>query len=163
MAIACVGKHHPEMCAIDRARQFSATVVASAGAISARSGSTLVQLVMDNPGEKVLPGSFAVVRFRLPANSAALRVPADALIFDEHGLRVATVDARNRVAFRQVTIAEDDGESVEIRSGLAAGERVIENPPDGLFDGDRVRIAAARESDGQPELAVSSRPGHTGI
>jgi len=126
-------------------RRFTATVDASAGAVSASSGSTLIQLVMENPGEKVLPGSFAAVRFHLPANKSALRVPADALVFDGHGLRVATVGAGNRVAFRQITIAHDYGDSVAIGSGLVAGERVIDSPPDGLFDGARVRIAAPRK------------------
>ena len=120
---------------------FAATVEASAGAVSASSGSTLVQLVMDNPGEKVLPGSFAIAHFRLAANRNALRVPADALIFDRHGLRVATVGGDDRVMFRHISIAHDYGESVQIASGLVAGDRVIDSPPDGLFDGDRVRVA----------------------
>lgn len=124
---------------------FAATVEASAGAVSASSGSTLVQLVMDNPGEKVLPGSFAIARFQLSANREAPRVPADALIFDRHGLRVATVGRDNRVVFRHVSIAHDYGDSVQIGSGLAPGERVIDSPPDGLFDGDRVRVAARRK------------------
>lgn len=122
-------------------RTFAATVEASAGAVSASSGSTLVQLVMDNPGEKVLPGSFAIAHFQLSANRDALRVPADALIFDRHGLRVATVGRDSRVVFRHVSIAHDYGDSVQIGSGLVAGDRVIDSPPDGLFDGDRVRVA----------------------
>lgn len=125
-----------------RGHPFAATVAASAGAVSASSGSTLVQLVMDNPGEKVLPGSFAIAHFQLSANRNALRVPADALIFDRHGLRVATVGRDDRVMFRHISIAHDYGESVQIESGLVAGDRVIDSPPDGLFDGDRVRVAA---------------------
>jgi RND family efflux transporter MFP subunit len=124
---------------------FTATVEASAGAVSASSGSTLVQLVTDNPGEKLLPGSFAVAHFQLSANRHALRVPADALIFDRHGLRVATVGTNNRVVFRHISIAHDYGDSVQIASGLVAGDRVIASPPDGLFDGDLVRVAARRK------------------
>ncbi len=126
-------------------RSFAATVEASAGAVSASSGSTLVQLVMDNPGEKLLPGSFAIAHFQLSANRDSLRVPADALIFDRHGLRVATVGRDSRVVFRHVSIAHDYGDSVQIGSGLVAGDRVIDSPPDGLFDGDRVRVAAHRK------------------
>ena len=126
--------------------RFTATVESSAGAISASSGSTLVQLVMKNPGEGLLPGSFAVVRFHLPASRQGLRVPADALVFDRHGLRVATVGADHRVAFRRVTIAHDYGESVQIESGLVDGERVIDSPPDGLLPGNRVRVAIGEAS-----------------
>ncbi len=123
---------------------FAATVEASAGAVTASSGSTLVQLIMDNPGEKVLPGSFAIAHFQL-SNPDALRVPADALIFDRHGLRVATVGRDDRVMFWRISIAHDYGDSVQIGSGLVAGDRVIDSPPDGLFDGDRVRVAARRK------------------
>lgn len=126
--------------------RFAATVASSAGAVSASSGTTLVQLVMKNPGEHLLPGSFAVVRFHLPVNGHGLRVPADALVFDRHGLRVATVSADDRVAFSRVTIAHDYGDSVEIGSGLAPGDRVIDDPPDDLLAGDRVRMAPAGAS-----------------
>jgi len=139
-------------------RRFTAGVEAAAGAISASSGSTLVQLVMDNPGEQMLPGSFATVSFHLAASRAALQVPADALVFDRHGLRVALVGRDDRVLFRRVSIAHDDGDSVQIGSGLAAGDRVIDSPPDGLFDGDPVRIAARHEP-GEPsaERATDAR------
>ncbi|MBW4053418.1 MAG: efflux RND transporter periplasmic adaptor subunit [Proteobacteria bacterium] len=145
--------------------EFKATVVASAGAVSASSGSTLVQLIMENPGGRVLPGSFAIAHFQLSANRDALRVPADALIFDRHGLRVATVGRDDRVAFRHVSIAHDYGDSVQIGSGLVAGDRVIDSPPDGLFDGDRVRIAAHRKRHepypgrGAPVARASAKPG----
>ena len=42
-----------------------------------------------------------------------------------------------------VTIARDLGKIIEIGSGLAATDRVIENPPDGIANGAEVRIAAA--------------------
>lgn len=137
--------------------RFTATVTSSAGAVSASSGSTLVQLVMENPGGQLLPGSFAVVRFHLPADRQGLRVPADALVFDRHGLRVATVGADDRVAFRPVTIAHDYGDALEIGSGLEPGERVIDSPPDGLLAGDRVRVALAGASRPHPIVAVGHR------
>ena len=42
-----------------------------------------------------------------------------------------------------LTVARDLGASVELASGLSAGDRVIENPPDGVADGDPVRVAMA--------------------
>lgn len=142
-------------------RQFAATVEASAGAINASSGSTLVQLIMNNPGEEMLPGSFAMARFHLATNRAGLLVPADALMFDEHGLRVATVDTANRVIFRKVSIAHDYGNSVQIASGLVTGDRVIDNPPDSLSDGDRIQVVSRdEENEPRPKLAD---PGETSM
>jgi RND family efflux transporter MFP subunit len=127
-------------------RSFVATVAAAADSINAASGTTLVQLVVDNraaPDSPLLPGGFASVRFNLPIDAHALRVPANALVFNESGLRVATLDASGHVKFKTVTIAHDFGETVEIGSGLAPEDRVIDNPPDGLNDGDTVQIADA--------------------
>ena len=123
-------------------RTFPATVTALADSINAASGTTLVQLLVDNSSGQLLPGGFADVRFNLPVNQQALRVPANSLVFDEHGLRIATLGEDGRVKFKIVTIAHDYGETVEIGSGLGANDRIIDTPPDGLSDGDRVQVAA---------------------
>ncbi|GLQ97865.1 efflux RND transporter periplasmic adaptor subunit [Dyella mobilis] len=122
-------------------REFHAQVVATSNAVNATSGTTLVQLMVDNADSKLMPGSFAHVHFSLPADTAALRVPASSLIFDNGGLRVATVDGDNKVAFKKVSILFDYGKSVEIGSGLEAGDHVIDSPPDGIKSGDQVKIA----------------------
>ncbi|OCC25477.1 efflux transporter periplasmic adaptor subunit [Croceicoccus estronivorus] len=44
-----------------------------------------------------------------------------------------------RAVARKVGIGIEGAEKVEILSGLAVGDRVVVNPPDGLEDGDRVR------------------------
>ena len=122
-------------------KTFTAKVEADARAITPTSGTTLVQLLVDNPDGKLLPSSYASVRFHLASGSLGVRVPAEALIFDDQGLRVATLDAQERVQFKTVTIRRDYGKTVELGSGLETGDRVIDNPPDGLVNGDKVRIA----------------------
>jgi RND family efflux transporter MFP subunit len=123
-------------------REFHAKVVATSNAVNANSGTTLVQLLVDNDDGKLMPGSFAHVHFSLPVDAAALRVPASSLIFDNAGLRVATVGEGDKVAFKKVSILFDYGKTVEIGSGLSAGDRVIDSPPDGIKDGDAVKIAS---------------------
>ncbi|MHA6204753.1 efflux RND transporter periplasmic adaptor subunit [Dyella soli] len=122
-------------------KSFTAKVEADARAISPTSGTTLVQLLVDNPDGKLLPSSYASISFNIASNALGMRVPAEALIFDDHGLRVATLDAHDHVRFKAVTIRRDYGKSVELGSGLETGDRVISNPPDGLADGDPVHIA----------------------
>ena len=124
-------------------QKFTARVIASANAVNAASGTTLVQLLVDNSNGKLMPGGFASLQFKLPVQADAVRIPASALVFDARGLRVATVDANNHVAFKTVTISRDFGDAVEIGSGLTAADRVIDTPPDGLIDGDSVKVAAA--------------------
>jgi RND family efflux transporter MFP subunit len=127
---------------------FAAVVESSAQAVNAASGSMLIQLAVDNANAELLPGGFANVSFEMPRDSAALSVPPSALIFDKSGLRVATVDADNKVVLKNVTIARDFGKVIELATGLSPDDRVIENPPDGAADGDRVRIAGTVQGAG---------------
>ena len=70
----------------------------------------------------------------------ALTIPSGALIFDQKGLRVATVDANSKVVLKTITIGRDLGQVVEIATGITASDRIIDSPPDGLVDGDPVRV-----------------------
>jgi RND family efflux transporter MFP subunit len=136
-------------------RTFDATVEASARSVDPSSGSTLVQLAVDNEAGDLVPGAYANVRFNLPLASANLSVPASALIFDHRGLQVATLGPHNRVIFKPVNVARDLGDSVEISSGLAANDRIIDSPPDGVGNGDQVRIGPGSTSTGM----LSDAPG----
>ena len=107
------------------------------------SGGMLIQLAVDNDNGELLPGGFASVSLDLPTDAAALSVPPSALIYGQTGLRVATVDANNKIVLKNVTIARDFGKVVELGSGLAPDDRVVESPPDGAVDGDPVRVAGA--------------------
>ncbi|MBS0388295.1 MAG: efflux RND transporter periplasmic adaptor subunit [Proteobacteria bacterium] len=122
-------------------KAYAGTVVSSAQAVNAASGTTLMQLSVDNAAGELMPGSFANVRLQLPAPVRALSVPASALIFDARGLFVATVDANQRVKLKAITIARDLGKFIEVGSGLDATDRVIESPPDGISDGTQVTVA----------------------
>jgi membrane fusion protein (multidrug efflux system) len=124
-------------------RTFPATVEASSQSVDVASGTTRMQLGLDNSSGELLPGSYANVRLNLQRDGVPLHIPASALIFNQSGLRVATVGADDKVKFKTVTIARDLGKEIELGSGLSPDDRVIVAPPDGLADGDEVRIAGA--------------------
>ncbi len=137
-------------------RTFPAVVEASAQAVDVASGTTRMLLIVDNADGQLMTGGFTNVSFELPHPEVAINVPASALIFNQTGLQVATVDNGNRVVLKKVTIARDLGREVEIGSGLTAEDRVIESPPDGVASGDQVRIAEAPQKAGvagKPETA----------
>jgi hypothetical protein len=69
-----------------------------------------------------------------------LTVSSSALIFDSKGLSIATVGSDNRVVVKPVTVQRDLGTVIEIASGLAVGDRVIKNPPDGIETGAQVNV-----------------------
>src|SRR4051812_34758096 len=121
-------------------RTFAATVEASSQSVDIGSGTTRMQLALDNAGGELMPGAYANVRLPLERDAAPLHIPASALIFNKDGLRVATVGADDKVLFKTVTIARDLGRDIELASGLAMEDRVITAPPDGIADGDQVRV-----------------------
>jgi membrane fusion protein, multidrug efflux system len=121
-------------------RTFPAVVEASSQAVDAASGTTRMQLKLDNPSGELMPGGYANVRLTLAGDSVPLHIPASALIFDQKGLRVATVGPDDKVLFKKVTIARDLGRDIELSSGLSPDDRVIVTPPDGIADGDQVRV-----------------------
>jgi RND family efflux transporter MFP subunit len=119
---------------------YQGVVEASARSVDVASGATRMQVVVDNGAGELMPGAFANTRIQLPENAQALSIPAGALIFGQKGLRVAVVEESGRVVLKNITISRDLGQVVEIGSGLQRSDRVIESPPDGLSDGDPVRV-----------------------
>jgi len=121
-------------------KKYEAVIEAASGAVDVATGTTLIQLSVDNGAGELMPGGYADVSFELAHDASLLRVPASALIFDKSGLRVATLDAQNKVVLKTVTIARDHGAMIDIATGLDARDRVIETPPDGIATGNAVRV-----------------------
>ena len=88
----------------------------------------------------------------LQRDCVPLHIPASALIFNKDGLRVATVGPDDKVLFKTVTIARDLGREIELASGIAPDDRIITAPPDGIADGDPVRVVGAAAK-GKPTTA----------
>ena len=121
-------------------KTYSGVVEASARSVDAGSGTTHMQVLIENATGELMPGAFANARVELPLAMKTLSIPSSALVFGQNGLRVATIDAADKVTLKSVTIARDLGQTIEIASGLAERDRVIESPPDGLNNGDTVRV-----------------------
>lgn len=119
---------------------FTASVVNDAQSVG-RGGAMLVELQIDNPDGRLKSGAYAQVAFKLPSAATTTKVASTALLFKQGGPTVAVVGPDGHVKVRPVTIVRDLGPEVEIGAGLQPGERVIDNPPEALADGDLVRVA----------------------
>lgn len=126
------------------AQPFTATVQSLSQAIDSGSGAMLVQLTVDNKAGGLLPGGFATLRFESAGGQGGLALPPSALIIGKAGTRVAVVDSKGLVQLKPVTIGRDLGKVVELAGGVDKADRVILSPPDGLENGDQVRIAAVK-------------------
>jgi RND family efflux transporter MFP subunit len=118
-------------------RTFQGTLVRTAEAIDPASRTLLVEVNLDNRKGELLPGALAQVHFKAPAVQTFI-IPVSAIIFRRQGTQVGTVGSDNVAHLLPVTIGQDDGTTVQIVSGLKAGDRVIQDPPDSLIEGERV-------------------------
>jgi len=98
-----------------------------------------VQVLVDNPGGKIKSGMFARVLVAR-VGSSALLVPKQAIFRRGQLQGVFVVTARHQALLRWVQVgAEYDG-SVEVLSGLNAGERVVIASERKLLDGQAVEV-----------------------
>jgi RND family efflux transporter MFP subunit len=138
-------------------KTYSGTVEASASAVNPNSGTTLMQLIVDNSAAELMPGDYASIRLAVAPLANVLTIPSSALIFDAKGLWIATVNSDNRVQLKPVTIQRDLGPLIELASGLGQDDRVIQNPPDGIGNGTQVRLLGVQQ---RGPAAANSAPGN---
>ncbi|RVT91041.1 efflux RND transporter periplasmic adaptor subunit [Sphingomonas crocodyli] len=123
-------------------RTFDAVLTRTAGAVDPTSGTVLVELQVANGDRALKPGSFSQVAFPVH-NAGTISLPASALMVRDDGTSVAIVGADGKARVLPVTIARDNGATVDIATGLKGTERVIDSPPDSIENGDAVRAVAA--------------------
>ena len=122
--------------------QYRGTVARTARAIDAVTRTMQVEIRVPNPGNSLIAGSYVQVTLPINVDAHALVVPTNVLLFRSDGTRIALVDARGRVHLNLVKLGTDFGTTVEVLSGLSAGDHVILNPADSLADGDVVTLPA---------------------
>ncbi len=121
-------------------RHFPAQIVRTADAIDPASRTLLTEVDVDNPTGELLPGAFVQVHLRLAPKNVRVMIPVNTLIFRSEGLQVAVV-RNGKAVLLPITNGRDYGNEVEVVSGLAPEDEVIENPTDSLTSGTAVRLA----------------------
>ena len=143
-------------------RAFKGDLVRTADAIDPVSRTLLVEIDVDNRKGELMPGSLAQVHFKTPPVAPTFVVPVSALIFRREGLQIGTVIDKNSQTIAHIvpiTIGQDDGATVQIVSGLNAGDRIIQDPPDSLIEGERVTVVNQEQQNGQQQSGSPSEPG----
>jgi RND family efflux transporter MFP subunit len=135
-------------------KTYAARLATTSSAIDTATRTLMVELFVDNRSGELLPGAYTEVHFELPpgAGGQSFELPANVLLFRGDGLHVATVDARDHVVMKPVTIGRDFGSAIEIVSGVSQNDDVILSPPDSLTEGAAVRVV---KRSGPREVAKS--------
>jgi RND family efflux transporter MFP subunit len=119
---------------------FRGTIVRNTNSIDLASRTLLVEVDIDNPTGRLLPGAYVFVHLKLPDAIHSVTIPANTLIFRKEGLQVGLVRGGKAVLV-PVKIGHDFGNSVEIISGLQPTDAVIVDPSDSLVSGTPVRVS----------------------
>jgi membrane fusion protein, multidrug efflux system len=119
-----------------------ATVTRVSGQLDTKTRTMLTEIDVDNKDGAILPGSFVSValEYQVPA---LVQMPVEALVIKGDKTLVAVVDEGNKVHYRPVAVADDDGTTVRLVSGLKPGERVALNLGNEVDDGAPVQVIDA--------------------
>ena len=88
----------------------------------------LARIVLDNPDRKWLPGMFVNVSLNLSSPRSNLLMPSESAVFVENEyvafVKGISPDGEQGFGKRDIKIGQDNGEQVEVLSGLKVGEVV---------------------------------------
>ena len=119
-------------------------------------GSYLLRVVVPNPDQVLLPGTYVRAQIGTGARSNALLVPQQGVARDARGGTSAlVVNAEGTVEARQVTVSRVVGDRWLVEDGLAPGDRVIVEGLQKIRPGDPVQ---ATEAGAAPDGPVTTTP-----
>jgi RND family efflux transporter MFP subunit len=124
-------------------RSFEGTLVRTAKSIDIPSRTLLVEVDIDNRKGELTTGAYTEVHLKVGRAVPTVIIPVSALLFRKEGLRVATVehtDGNDVVKLVPITMGHDDGDTVQVVSGLDPNTPIITNPPDSVIDGEKVHV-----------------------
>ena len=118
---------------------IEATVTRVSGDLDPSTRTMLVEAELPNPDRKLLPGMFGEATITFATQAIAKMLPARAIRFSEEGSAyVYVIDADDTVAVVPVTTGFDNGHTIEVTSGVSAGQVVIDAHLQRFSTGDKV-------------------------
>lgn len=102
----------------------TATINAAAPSLSVNNRSLNYRATVQSKDPSLLPGAYATLTIRLAENSAALMLPAQAIIPQARGKRVIRYSG-GKTEFVDITTGARTTDQVEVTSGLEAGDTIL--------------------------------------
>jgi multidrug efflux system membrane fusion protein len=117
--------------------------------IDQTTGTIRVKATLPNKQRRLWPGEFVDVRVLTQVRSQVLTIPASALERGPDGLFTYVVQPDSTIAVAPLSVGEQNGDTVVIEKGLAAGQRVVASNQYRLQPGSRVSANPARANAAQ--------------
>ncbi|MBN9080469.1 MAG: MdtA/MuxA family multidrug efflux RND transporter periplasmic adaptor subunit [Rhizobiales bacterium] len=125
-------------------------------AIDTTTGTIKLRGMFDNANHGLYPNQFVNVELLVERRDNVVIAPTPAIQRGSPGTFVYVVNADSTVSVRKVTLGTTNGERVEIRDGLKAGEAVVVDGIDRLRDGAHINVHRDANA---PASAVPAQPG----
>jgi len=123
-------------------RSFPGRVARYADKLSPGTRTMDTEVDVPNPSLLLIPGMFAEVNLTLLSRNGVVAIPIPAVDWsggDESSGQVVIVTPEDRIEIRSVKLGLQNPASVQVLSGLRAGELVVTSNRSGLEAGQRVR------------------------
>lgn len=118
--------------------KFKGKIEHISGAIDPATRSRQIEIVLDNPDHKLIPGAYAEVSINLIKAVPAQIIPPSALVISKNDPYVVIVDQDNKIKFRPVKIGRDLGKTIEIVEGVSSKDALVLSPSELLEEGEQV-------------------------
>lgn len=120
-------------------KKFPGAIVRNSGRIDSAIRTLKVEVDVDNSNGAILPSSYVSVHFAFLNPPGVFTLPARTLLFRSEGLDV--VLARdNHAVLMPITVAPDNGKTIDVSTGANASDVVIVNPSDSIVQGQSVKV-----------------------
>lgn len=118
--------------------------------IDATTGTLRLRAEFDNSDDSLFPNQFVNARLQVHTVKNALTIAADAVQYGANGAYVYVIDDENKARVRTITLGVQEGERVAVREGLKAGERVVLEGIDRLWEGKEALVLDKDSTGEQP-------------
>ncbi len=131
---------------------FRGKIARSTRSIDPQSRTQRTEVDIPNPDQLLIPGMYVQVTFQLKQRGL-VQVPAASILFKPGGLQVAVIGDQDKVEFRPIAVAKDNGDTVELASGVKENERVALNISNYIIAGEKVNPVNVDKERGPGESA----------
>ncbi len=119
-------------------QKFTGSITRHPEALSPDTRTMLVEVDLANENHALYPGMYATAEFTVKMGTGAPMVPDDALVFRDGKVFVPVVRS-NQLHLAEVTLGYDNGQMVEINSGISPDDKVAINVGQAAHNGETVQ------------------------
>ncbi|MBS1700316.1 MAG: efflux RND transporter periplasmic adaptor subunit [Armatimonadetes bacterium] len=118
-----------------------------------------LRIRVENPDHRLRPGMFGKINFPIDARRVEVALPKEAITYGVNKTTVAVVGDDNKIQIRNVVLGVADETTIEIKSGVKPGEKVVTLSYNPLKDGTEVKIGSDKADKGDKPDDGSKKQG----